>query len=53
MKRLAHFFIDQPVLAAVLSLILVLSGLAALLTLPVTEYSSVTPPEVCGRRKRT
>ncbi len=49
MNRLAHFFIGQPVLAAVLSLLIVLAGCAALFTLPVTEYPSITPPEVTVR----
>lgn len=46
MKRLAHFFIDQPVFAAVLSLLIVLGGSVAIFSLPITEYPEITPPEV-------
>ena len=46
MKRFACFFIDNPVFAAVLSLLIVLTGAVALFRLPVTEYPDVIPPEV-------
>lgn len=46
MKSLAHFFIDQPVFAAVISLLIVLGGGVAMFSLPITEYPELTPPEV-------
>ena len=43
---LARFFIDRPVFAWVISIIIMLSGLAALFTLPVAQYPDVAPPTV-------
>ena len=39
-------FIDRPVTASVLSLLIVLVGLASLRTLPVAQYPSVVPPQI-------
>lgn len=46
MKSLSLFFIDHPVFAAVLSLLIVLAGAVSIFSLPVTEYPDITPPEV-------
>lgn len=43
---IAAFFIDRPVLANVLSIILVLLGGVALAKLPVSQYPDVVPPTV-------
>lgn len=43
------FFIDRPILAFVLSLLLVIAGLLALRALPLMEYPSVMPPTVVVR----
>jgi hydrophobe/amphiphile efflux-1 (HAE1) family protein len=43
---ISHFFIDRPIFAAVLSILLVLAGVVALLTLPIAQYPDVTPPTV-------
>ena len=45
----ARFFIDRPIFAAVLSLLIVVGGALALLRLPVSEYPSVVPPTVVVR----
>jgi len=42
----AGFFINRPIFAAVLSIIIFISGLIALLLLPVSEYPEVVPPTV-------
>ena len=47
--KLAQFFITRPIFAAVLSLLIVISGGIALLKLPVSEYPSVAPPTVVVR----
>ena len=44
--RLAHFFIDRPRFATVLSAFLTLLGLGALAALPVAQYPEVVPPTV-------
>lgn len=43
------FFIDRPIFAGVLSLLLVVAGLLALRVLPLMEYPSVMPPTVVVR----
>src|SRR5882762_7589753 len=43
---LARFFIDRPVLAWVISLVIVLLGGIASALLPVAQYPDVTPPTV-------
>lgn len=44
--RLAHFFIDRPRFATVLSSFVTLLGLGALFVLPVAQYPEVVPPTV-------
>src|SRR6266540_3189125 len=43
---LARFFIDRPVLAWVISIVIVLMGLIAAGLLPIAQYPDVTPPTV-------
>src|ERR1700756_4986607 len=43
---LARFFIDRPVLAWVISIIIILLGTIAAVFLPIAEYPEVTPPTV-------
>jgi multidrug efflux pump len=43
---ISHFFIDRPIFAAVLSIIIVIVGMVALSQLPVAQYPEVAPPTV-------
>lgn len=43
---LARFFIDRPVFAWVISIIIMLSGIASIMSLPVAQYPSVAPPVI-------
>jgi multidrug efflux pump len=43
---LARFFIDRPVLAWVISIVIILLGFIASRFLPVAEYPEITPPTV-------
>src|SRR5579862_5778738 len=43
---LARFFIDRPVLAWVISIVIILLGAIAAGFLPIAEYPDVTPPTV-------
>src|SRR6516165_7584029 len=43
---LARFFIDRPVLAWVISIVIILLGLISAGFLPVAEYPEITPPTV-------
>jgi multidrug efflux pump len=47
--NISRFFIDRPVFAGVLSLIVFLAGAIALTRLPVSEYPDVVPPSVVVR----
>ena len=47
--RFSRFFIERPIFAVVLSLLIVVSGGLALFKLPVSEYPSVVPPTVVVR----
>src|SRR4051812_22041980 len=42
----SRFFINRPIFASVLSIVIVLGGSIALFTLPVTQYPEITPPTV-------
>jgi multidrug efflux pump len=42
----SKFFIERPIFAAVLSLLIVAAGALALLQLPISEYPQVAPPTV-------
>jgi hydrophobe/amphiphile efflux-1 (HAE1) family protein len=44
--NISSFFIDRPIFASVLSIIVVVSGLVALPLLPVSEFPEVVPPTV-------
>jgi multidrug efflux pump len=43
---LSHFFIDRPIFATVLSIVIVIVGTIALLGLPIAQYPDVAPPTV-------
>src|ERR687886_2800543 len=43
---ISKFFIDRPVFASVLSIVIVLAGLMAMRVLPVAQYPQIVPPEV-------
>jgi multidrug efflux pump len=43
---MAKFFIDRPIFAAVISVIITLAGAIAVTTLPVAQYPEITPPTV-------
>lgn len=45
----SKFFIDRPIFAGVLSLLIFLAGLISLRALPISEYPEVVPPSVVVR----
>ena len=47
--KFSRFFIDRPIFAAVLSLLVLAAGALAVFRLPVSEYPSVVPPTVVVR----
>ncbi|MBC6982075.1 efflux RND transporter permease subunit [Caulobacter sp. 17J80-11] len=44
--RLSRFFIDRPIFATVLSVVITLVGILAIRTLPLSEYPEVVPPTI-------
>ena len=44
--RFAHFFIERPVFACVLSIVTIIVGAIAIFTLPVAQYPEIAPPTV-------
>ena len=47
--NLSRFFIDRPIFAGVLSVLIFVAGLLALRVMPVSEYPEVVPPSVVVR----
>src|ERR1700743_1920395 len=47
--NISRFFIDRPIFAGVLSMLLFLCGLISLPLLPISEYPDVVPPSVVVR----
>ena len=41
-----RFFIDRPIFASVLSIVIVVIGLVAMVTLPIAQFPQITPPVV-------
>ncbi|WP_335957239.1 efflux RND transporter permease subunit [Acinetobacter bereziniae] len=46
MKNFPHFFVDRPIFAIVISVLMLIVGTLALFKLPLSEYPPVTPPTV-------
>ena len=44
--RFPHFFIERPIFAAVVSILIVIVGIIAYPTLPVGQYPEIAPPTV-------
>ncbi len=42
---ISRFFIDRPIFATVISVIITLAGGVAVFTLPVAQYPVMTPPQ--------
>src|SRR5215216_3016600 len=42
----SRFFIERPIFATVLSVVITLAGAIAVFTLPITQYPEITPPTV-------
>ncbi|MCH8617542.1 efflux RND transporter permease subunit [Undibacterium sp. TS12] len=47
--NISKFFIDRPIFAGVLSIIILLAGALAVFQLPISEYPEVVPPSVVVR----
>lgn len=47
--RFAHFFVDRPIFASVLSIVLLIVGGIAYFQLPVAQYPEIAPPTIVVR----
>ena len=47
--RFAHFFVDRPIFASVTSIVLLILGYVAYISLPVSQYPDIVPPTVVVR----
>ena len=45
----SRFFIDRPIFAGVLSVLIFVAGLLALRVMPISEYPDVVPPSIVVR----
>ncbi|MCA3890444.1 MAG: efflux RND transporter permease subunit, partial [Burkholderia sp.] len=43
---MAKFFIDRPIFAWVIAIILMLAGVASIFTLPISQYPTIAPPSI-------
>ncbi|MDZ7819445.1 MAG: efflux RND transporter permease subunit [Aliarcobacter sp.] len=42
----SKFFINRPIFATVVSILIILAGVISLVILPIKEYPAVTPPQI-------
>ena len=47
--KFAHFFVDRPIFATVISIVILLVGGIAYTTLPVAQYPEIAPPTIVVR----
>src|SRR4051812_43597783 len=47
--NISRFFVDKPIFAAVLSVIVFVAGLISIFRLPIAEYPEVVPPSIVVR----
>jgi multidrug efflux pump subunit AcrB len=50
---MSRFFIDRPIFAWVIAIVITLSGLLSITTLPVEQYPDIAPPSVTIRATYT
>jgi len=43
---MAGFFINRPIVAIVISILIVLGGLVAMVGLPVAQFPDMVPPQI-------
>ncbi len=43
---MARFFIDRPIFAWVIALVIMLAGALSIVTLPITQYPAIAPPTI-------
>jgi multidrug efflux pump subunit AcrB len=46
MGSFSRFFIDRPIFASVLAIVITIAGLVAATVLPIAQYPDIAPPTV-------
>jgi multidrug efflux pump subunit AcrB len=46
----SKFFIERPIFAAVISIVLLIAGGVSLLALPTAQYPEITPPRLSHKK---
>ena len=44
--RISHFFIDRPIFASVIAIVIIILGGVAFLRLPIAQYPEISPPTI-------
>jgi hydrophobe/amphiphile efflux-1 (HAE1) family protein len=44
--RISHFFIDRPIFACVVSIVIIILGAVSFVRLPIAEYPEIAPPVI-------
>ena len=44
--KIAHFFIDRPIFASVIAIVIIILGGVAFVRLPVAQYPEIAPPTI-------
>ena len=52
-KAMSRFFIDRPIVAIVISVLMTIVGVVVLIQLPISQYPNIVPPEIQVRANYT
>ena len=50
---MAKFFINRPIVAIVIAIVMTIVGAVALLSLPIAQFPNIVPPEIQVRANYT
>ena len=50
---MSRFFINRPIVAIVISILMTILGIVALIQLPISQYPNIVPPEIQVRANYT
>ena len=50
---MSRFFINRPIVAMVISIIMVIVGIVSFVSLPVAQYPNIVPPEIAVNTRIT
>ena len=45
-----RFFINRPIFASVIAILVTLAGILSITSLPVSQYPAIAPPQIAIRR---